>query len=120
MGWAAHYIAKLQNGQTVSFRPRGHSMSGKIESGQLCTVEPVNPATVKVGDPRKDDTLIGPLIDEAALDAMRSVLGEDIEELDPVPGGHYVRPAILEVSAPQLDDVVRLEDAYGREGTSAP
>ena len=27
---------------------------------------------------------------------------------------------ILEVSTPQLDDVVRLEDAYGREGTSAP
>ena len=27
---------------------------------------------------------------------------------------------IIEVSTPQLDDVVRLEDAYGREGTSAP
>jgi len=27
---------------------------------------------------------------------------------------------ILEVSTPQLDDVVRLEDAYGREGTSQP
>ena len=27
---------------------------------------------------------------------------------------------ILEVSTPQLDDVVRLEDAYGREGTSGP
>ena len=27
---------------------------------------------------------------------------------------------ILEVSTPQLDDVVRLEDNYGREGTSAP
>jgi mannose-6-phosphate isomerase len=27
---------------------------------------------------------------------------------------------ILEVSTPQLDDVVRLEDAYGREGTSDP
>jgi mannose-6-phosphate isomerase len=27
---------------------------------------------------------------------------------------------ILEVSTPELDDVVRLEDAYGREGTSAP
>jgi mannose-6-phosphate isomerase-like protein (cupin superfamily) len=27
---------------------------------------------------------------------------------------------ILEVSTPQLEDVVRLEDAYGREGTSAP
>jgi mannose-6-phosphate isomerase len=27
---------------------------------------------------------------------------------------------ILEVSTPQLDDVVRLEDAYGREGTPEP
>jgi mannose-6-phosphate isomerase-like protein (cupin superfamily) len=27
---------------------------------------------------------------------------------------------IIEVSTPHLDDVVRLEDAYGREGTSAP
>ena len=27
---------------------------------------------------------------------------------------------ILEVSTPDLDDVVRLEDRYGREGTSAP
>jgi mannose-6-phosphate isomerase len=27
---------------------------------------------------------------------------------------------IFEVSTPHLDDVVRLEDAYGREGTSAP
>jgi mannose-6-phosphate isomerase-like protein (cupin superfamily) len=27
---------------------------------------------------------------------------------------------ILEVSTPHLDDVVRLEDSYGREGTSEP
>ena len=27
---------------------------------------------------------------------------------------------ILEVSTPHLDDVVRLQDAYGREGTNAP
>jgi mannose-6-phosphate isomerase-like protein (cupin superfamily) len=27
---------------------------------------------------------------------------------------------ILEVSTPEIDDVVRLEDRYGREGTSAP
>ena len=27
---------------------------------------------------------------------------------------------ILEVSTPQLDDIVRLEDEYGREGTSQP
>lgn len=31
------------------------------------------------------------------------------------------RPCVLvEVSSPELDDVVRLEDAYGREGTTAP
>jgi mannose-6-phosphate isomerase len=27
---------------------------------------------------------------------------------------------ILEVSTPHLDDVVRLEDRYGRQGTSEP
>ena len=27
---------------------------------------------------------------------------------------------VLEVSTPELDDVVRLEDRYGREGTSKP
>jgi mannose-6-phosphate isomerase len=27
---------------------------------------------------------------------------------------------VLEVSTPHLDDVVRLSDSYGREGTSAP
>lgn len=27
---------------------------------------------------------------------------------------------LFEVSSPELDDVVRLEDAYGREGTTAP
>src|SRR5262245_10883494 len=50
MGWATGYIAKLRAGETVSFRPRGNSMAGKIESGNLCTVAPVDPATLKVGD----------------------------------------------------------------------
>jgi hypothetical protein len=50
MGWASDYIARLQDGETVQFRPRGNSMSGKIESGQLCTVEPVDLALLKVGD----------------------------------------------------------------------
>ncbi|HSO00793.1 MAG TPA: cupin domain-containing protein [Candidatus Nanopelagicales bacterium] len=27
---------------------------------------------------------------------------------------------VVEVSTPELDDVVRLEDVYGREGTNAP
>jgi hypothetical protein len=50
MGWASAYIATLQEGDTVQFRPRGNSTQGKIESGQLCTVEPVDPASVEVGD----------------------------------------------------------------------
>lgn len=37
---------------------------------------------------------------------------------------HYMEAVtdcdVLEVSTPHLDDVVRIEDAYGREGTSAP
>jgi hypothetical protein len=40
MGWADSYIAKLQSGEVVSFRPRGNSMQGRIESGQLVTLEP--------------------------------------------------------------------------------
>lgn len=51
MGWATPYIAKLKNGETVLFRPRGHSMKGKIESGQLCTVEPIDDfAELEKGD----------------------------------------------------------------------
>jgi hypothetical protein len=50
MGWASQHIARLQGGETVQFRPRGHSMQGRIESGQLCTVEPTEPALLEVGD----------------------------------------------------------------------
>jgi aldehyde dehydrogenase (NAD+) len=54
-------------------------------------------AEVKVGDPRSAETLIGPLIDEAAFEGMRGVLGDKLERVDGVPGGHYVRPALVEV-----------------------
>ena len=50
MGWASGHIEKLRAGETVSFRPRGHSMTGKIESGQLCTVVPIDPTMLAVGD----------------------------------------------------------------------
>jgi hypothetical protein len=42
MSWATPYIARLTNGETVQFRPRGSSMKGRIESGQLCTVVPID------------------------------------------------------------------------------
>ena len=50
MGWATSYIEGLLRGESVQFRPRGDSMRGRIESGQLCTVEPVDPAALQVGD----------------------------------------------------------------------
>jgi hypothetical protein len=50
MGWARHHIERLQKGETVQFRPRGGSMAGKIDSGQLCTVEPADHANLSVGD----------------------------------------------------------------------
>lgn len=50
MAWATGHIAKLKAGETVSFRPRGNSMTGKIESGQHCTVVPVETSTLEVGD----------------------------------------------------------------------
>jgi aldehyde dehydrogenase (NAD+) len=56
-------------------------------------------AQVKIGDPREPDTLIGPLIDEAAFEGMRRVLGDKIERVDAVHGGFYVRPAIVEAPA---------------------
>ena len=55
--------------------------------------------SVKVGDPRDTSTLVGPLIDETAFEAMRKILGDGIERVDAVSGGFYVRPAIVELSS---------------------
>jgi Peptidase S24-like len=50
MSWATHYIEKLKIGETVQFRPRGKSMKGKVESGQLVTVEPLMDRQLQKGD----------------------------------------------------------------------
>jgi aldehyde dehydrogenase (NAD+) len=54
-------------------------------------------AQVRIGDPREPHTLIGPLIDLGAFEGMKRVLGNAMERVDAVPGGFYVRPAIVEV-----------------------
>lgn len=46
MAWARGHIDRLLKGETVSFRPRGNSMTPKIHSGQLCTVEPLTDASI--------------------------------------------------------------------------
>ena len=53
---------------------------------------------VAIGDPRESGTLVGPLIDEAAYEGMRRAY-PDVERVDAVAGGFYVRPAIVEVEA---------------------
>lgn len=51
MAWARFHIEKLNQGETVEFRPRGHSMKGKINSGELVKVRPVSSKeTLSVGD----------------------------------------------------------------------
>jgi len=66
---------------------------------------------IRVGDPLDGDTLVGPLIDEAAYDGMRATLkqalgeggklligGERIMENQTGGGGFYVEPSIVEMS----------------------
>jgi mannose-6-phosphate isomerase-like protein (cupin superfamily) len=79
---------------------------------------------------RKDEwihVLSGRLLLELENDA-----GElDSRELGPGDGAHVPvlrrhrygaleRVELIEVSSPEIDDVVRVQDDYGREGTSAP
>ena len=61
-------------------------------------------ASIAIGDPRDPSNLVGPLIDEAAYDAMQAALAEARRQGGTVTGGerldrpgHYVRPAIVEL-----------------------
>lgn len=49
MSWAAHAKDALREGQTVQVRPRGHSMRGKVNDGDLVTLAPCDPATLQPG-----------------------------------------------------------------------
>ena len=56
---------------------------------------------IKIGDPRETETLVGPLIDQAAFDSMNRGLDGRGARVEAVEGGIYVRPAIVEVAAQQ-------------------
>ena len=57
-------------------------------------------AAISIGDPRETGTLVGPLIDEGAFEGMSRAF-PDVERVEAVEGGFYVRPAIVEVEAQQ-------------------
>src|SRR5271155_1751534 len=75
-------------------------------------------ASLPIGDPRKEGTLVGPLIDHAARDKMQGALKRAKEEGGVIHGGRtvaegapnggaYVEPAIVEMPGPA--DIVREE-----------
>ena len=49
-GWASGAIGRLLAGEAVTIRPRGHSMRGKAEDGDLVHVEPLGDRTLAAGD----------------------------------------------------------------------
>jgi hypothetical protein len=50
MGWVNEALKELSAGRSVQVRPFGGSMRGRIESGQLVTLAPVDPTNIQVGD----------------------------------------------------------------------
>jgi SOS-response transcriptional repressor LexA len=50
MGWASAAIERLQRGETVTVRPRGHSMTGKVNEGDVVMVEPLGQRDPEVGN----------------------------------------------------------------------
>ena len=73
------------------------------------------------------------LVQEGRARLELAAVGGELEAIEIVPGDAFrFRPRtvhrvtaledtlVVEVSTTQLDDVVRLEDRYGRKGTSAP
>ena len=91
-----------------------------INAGQALSVQYHN---------QKDETvhlLTGRLVYWVNVDgALRDMQLEPGQSFRITPGTvHYMEAItdcdVLEVSTPELDDVVRIQDRYGREGTSAP
>ena len=50
MSWANHAKEALRRGETVQIRPRGHSMTGKVNDGDRVTLTPCESEQLVVGD----------------------------------------------------------------------
>lgn len=70
--WATGYIEKLQNGETVEFRPRGSSMKPLVNSGDLVVVEPITEET----DLETDDIVLCKVKGKQYLHLISAVQGK--------------------------------------------
>jgi mannose-6-phosphate isomerase len=114
-------------------KPWGHEVIWAVTDryvGKLLHVRAGHSLSVQYHE-RKDETihlLAGSLIyrvADAPGGALRDVGLKPGESYRNVPGTVHQMEAltdcdVLEASTPDLDDVVRLSDRYGREGTNAP
>jgi phage repressor protein C with HTH and peptisase S24 domain len=73
LGWATSYITDLQAGRRVRCRPRGNSMTGKISSGQLCTIEPLS------RDPQKGEVVLCKVRGNQYLHLVSAVRGDQFQ-----------------------------------------
>jgi mannose-6-phosphate isomerase-like protein (cupin superfamily) len=112
-------------------KPWGHELifaENERYAGKILHIEPGHRLSLQYHE-RKDETLYV-LSGEVYLSIE---VGGAMQELKLEPGQTYrILPGmrhrmraevvceLVEVSSPELADVVRLEDAYGREGTTAP
>ena len=113
-------------------KPWGHEQIWALTDrycGKILVIETGRRLSLQVHE-RKDEwihVLRGRLRLLLEDDAGRDV----VSDLGPGQGAHVpagrrhryeaiARAELIEVSTPELDDVIRLEDDFGREGTSAP
>ena len=68
-------MTRLSDGETVSFRPRGHSMTGIISSGQLVTVAPIKSGCAIA----KGDVVLCKVRGKEYLHIVKAVRGDEFQ-----------------------------------------
>jgi len=112
-------------------KPWGHELifaENERYAGKLLVLEAGHRLSLQYHR-RKDETIY---VLEGEVDLLVDIDGEMRELTLRAGDAHRIQPGVrhrmsaksrctlVEVSSPELDDVVRLEDAYGRAGTTAP
>lgn len=112
-------------------KPWGHELifaENERYAGKLLVLEPGHRLSLQYHE-RKDETIY---VLDGEVQLLVDIEGEMRELTLKAGESHRIRPGVrhrmsalvrctlVEVSSPELDDVVRLEDAYGRAGTTEP